>query len=71
VIVRILKAQMKPNGGAPASIRLMQSLSAAQLMLTGTAWKYELTVEEFLKASIGHELHHTHIVKQRYLTTTD
>lgn len=50
-----------------ASISFMNSLSAKQLALTGTAWKYELTVEEFLKATIGHELHHIDIIKQKYL----
>lgn len=50
-----------------ATISFMNSLSAEQLLLTGTAWKYELTVEEFLKATIGHELHHLEIIKQKYL----
>ena len=35
--------------------------------LKGVAWKYELTVEEFLKATIGHEIHHIIIIKDRYL----
>ena len=50
-----------------ATISFMNSLSTEQLALTGTAWKYELTVEEFLKATIGHELHHVEIIKQKYL----
>jgi hypothetical protein len=50
-----------------ATISFMNSLSAEQLSLTGTAWKYELTVEEFLKATIGHEVHHLEIIKQKYL----
>lgn len=50
-----------------ATISFMNSLSPSQLALTGTAWKYELTVEEFLKATIGHELHHIAIIKQKYL----
>ena len=50
-----------------ATISFMNSLSPEQLALTGTAWKYELTVEEFLKATIGHELHHIAIIKQKYL----
>ena len=50
-----------------ATISFMNSLSAEQLSLTGTAWKYELTVEEFLKATIGHEVHHMEIIKQKYL----
>lgn len=45
----------------------IESLSDAQLRLKGAAWKYELTVEEFLKATIGHELHHIDIIKERYL----
>ena len=43
------------------------SLSELQLNLKGFAWKYELTVEEFLKATIGHEIHHINIIKDRYL----
>jgi hypothetical protein len=50
-----------------ATISFLNSLSTEQLALTGTAWKYELTVEEFLKATIGHELHHLEIIKQKYL----
>ncbi|HEY8895261.1 MAG TPA: DinB family protein [Niastella sp.] len=52
-----------------ASISFIRSLSKEQLLLTGTAWKYELTVEEFLKATIGHELHHIEVIKQKYLPT--
>jgi uncharacterized damage-inducible protein DinB len=50
-----------------ATISLMNSFSADQLQLKGTAWKFELTVEEFLKATIGHELHHIGVIKERYL----
>jgi uncharacterized damage-inducible protein DinB len=49
-----------------ASISFIKSLSPEQLALTGTAWKYELTVEEFLKATIGHEVHHMEVLKQKY-----
>ena len=49
-----------------ASISFMQLLTAQQLQLTGTAWKYELTVEEFLKATIGHEAHHITVLKEKY-----
>jgi uncharacterized damage-inducible protein DinB len=51
-----------------ASISFINSLSHEQLSLTGKAWKYELTVEEFLKATIGHELHHIKIIEAKYLT---
>jgi uncharacterized damage-inducible protein DinB len=50
-----------------ASNSFIRSLSKEQLTLTGQAWKYELTVEEFLKATIGHELHHIEVIKQKYL----
>jgi uncharacterized linocin/CFP29 family protein len=50
-----------------ASNSLVKSLSKEQLLLTGTAWKYELTVEAFLKATIGHEMHHMEVIKQKYL----
>lgn len=50
-----------------ATNSFIDSLSQLQLNLKGTAWKYELTVEEFLKATIGHEIHHIIILKDRYL----
>jgi uncharacterized damage-inducible protein DinB len=50
-----------------ASNSFIRSLSEEQLQLKGTAWKYELTVEEFLKATIGHQLHHMNILKEKYL----
>ena len=50
-----------------ATISFLNTLSEAQLKLKGVAWKYELTVEEFLKATAGHELHHINIIKERYL----
>ncbi|WP_069661291.1 DinB family protein [Arcticibacter eurypsychrophilus] len=43
------------------------SLSELQLNLIGYAWKYELTVKEFLKATVGHEVHHFKIIKELYL----
>jgi uncharacterized damage-inducible protein DinB len=50
-----------------ATNSFIDSLSSLQLNLKGTAWKYELTVEEFLKATIGHEIHHINIIKEKYL----
>lgn len=44
-----------------------KSLSLEQLDLKGTAWKYELTVEDTLRATVGHEMHHIGIIKERYL----
>ncbi|OQP44598.1 hypothetical protein A4H97_09525 [Niastella yeongjuensis] len=49
-----------------ASISFINFLSKPQLALTGTAWKYELPVEAFLKATIGHELHHMNVLKHLY-----
>jgi len=50
-----------------ATISLMNSFSEDQLRLKGTAWKFTLTVEEFLKSTIGHEIHHIRVIKERYL----
>jgi len=50
-----------------ATISLMNSLSADQLQLKGIASNTELTVEEALKATIGHEIHHVNVIKERYL----
>ena len=51
-----------------ATISFIQSLSNEQLQRTGLAWKFEMTVEDFLKATIGHEIHHINIIKERYLS---
>lgn len=50
-----------------ATNSFINSLSEMQLSLKGFAWKYELTVEEFLKATAGHEIHHINIIKEKYL----
>jgi uncharacterized damage-inducible protein DinB len=50
-----------------ATNSFIDALSESQLTLKGFAWKYELTVEEFLKATIGHEIHHINIIKEKYL----
>lgn len=51
-----------------ATISFIKSLSKEQLALTGKAWVFELTIEDFLKATIGHELHHLKVIKERYLS---
>jgi hypothetical protein len=50
-----------------ASNSFIRSLSEEQLQLKGTANKEELSVEEFLKAAIGHQVHHMNILKEKYL----
>lgn len=50
-----------------ATVSLIGTLSEQQLNLKGFAWKFEMTIEEFLKATIGHELHHINIIKEKYL----
>lgn len=50
-----------------ATISFIDSLSEFQLNLKGIAWKYEFTVKDFLKATIGHEIHHIDIIKEKYL----
>ncbi|MES2797735.1 MAG: DinB family protein [Bacteroidota bacterium] len=49
-----------------ASLSLIKNFSVEQLQLTGKAWKYTLTVEEFIMATIGHEMHHFSVLKERY-----
>jgi len=49
-----------------ATISLMDSFSNEQLQRKGMAWKFELSVEEMLKATIGHELHHMSVIKEKY-----
>ena len=50
-----------------ATISFMKNLSAEQLQRKGKAWKFELTVEEFLRATIGHQLHHMDVIREKYL----
>ena len=50
-----------------ASLTFMKNLSPEQLLLKGKAWKFELTVEEFLRATIGHQLHHMEVIREKYL----
>lgn len=50
-----------------ATNSFIDTLSVEQLKLRGTVWKFELTVEAFLKEAIGHEKHHMAIIKEKYL----
>lgn len=50
-----------------ATKSFIKNLAPDQFKLTGKAWKFELTVEEFLRATIGHELHHMAIIQEKYL----
>lgn len=50
-----------------ATNSFIDTLSDFQLIFKGVAWKFELTIEEFLKATIGHEIHHLNIIKNKYL----
>jgi hypothetical protein len=50
-----------------STILMLKSLSDEKLQLKGTAWKFELSVEDFFKATIGHEYHHIDVLKDRYL----
>jgi uncharacterized damage-inducible protein DinB len=49
------------------SISFLQGLSEGQLKIKGMANEYEITLEEFLKSIIGHEVHHINIIKEKYL----
>jgi len=49
-----------------ASISFIEGLSESQLQIKGDARQYEVTLEDFLKSIIGHELHHINIIKERY-----
>jgi uncharacterized damage-inducible protein DinB len=50
-----------------STISLIKSLSDLQLQRRGTTRKFELTVEEALRATIGHEIHHMNVIKEKYL----
>lgn len=50
-----------------ASISFIEALSESQLKIKGFARQYEITLEDFLKSIIGHEIHHINILKERYI----
>jgi uncharacterized damage-inducible protein DinB len=50
-----------------ATISFIESLSQSQLNIKGRANQYEVTLEDFVKSIIGHEIHHTNIIKEKYL----
>lgn len=50
-----------------ASISFVEALSENQLKIKGMAQLHEITLEDFLKAIIGHEIHHINIIKEKYL----
>lgn len=50
-----------------ASISFLEGLSKIQLKIRGMANEYEITLEDFLKSIIGHEIHHINIIKKRYI----
>ncbi|WP_432410852.1 DinB family protein [Rasiella sp. SM2506] len=50
-----------------ASISFIDGLSKNQLKIKGMANEYEITLEDFLKSIIGHEIHHINIIKEKYI----
>ncbi|TRX58437.1 DinB family protein [Fulvivirga sp. M361] len=50
-----------------ASLSFIDTLSEDQLKTKGWARKYEITLEDFLRSIIGHEMHHVNIIKEKYL----
>ncbi|MEX2409844.1 MAG: DinB family protein [Candidatus Paceibacterota bacterium] len=50
-----------------ASISFIETLSKRQLKIKGMAKQYEVTLEDFLKSIIGHEIHHINFIKERYI----
>ena len=50
-----------------ASISFMKNLSQEQWRLKGQVWKFNIDVEEIMRAVIGHEFHHINVIKEKYL----
>lgn len=49
-----------------ASISFMNCLSKEQWELNGKIWKFNLNIDEVMRAVIGHEFHHINVIKERY-----
>jgi uncharacterized damage-inducible protein DinB len=49
-----------------STLSFIKMLSGKQLKSKGTAWKFEMTVEDILKSTAGHQLHHLKVLKERY-----
>lgn len=50
-----------------ATLSFMHALSEQQLTYRGVASGLEVSVLDVLKATVGHEIHHIRILKERYL----
>ena len=49
-----------------ASLSFVESLSENQLSIEGMARQHKITLEDFLKSIIGHEMHHLTIIREKY-----
>ncbi len=50
-----------------ASASFIDGLSDTQLKIKGWANQYEITLDDFLRSIIGHEIHHLNIIREKYL----
>jgi uncharacterized damage-inducible protein DinB len=50
-----------------ATSSFINTLTKKQLSLTGNIGTYRVTLEDYLKSIIGHEIHHINIIKEKYL----
>ncbi|MEQ9423952.1 MAG: DinB family protein [Cyclobacteriaceae bacterium] len=50
-----------------ASLSFINTLSENQLAMKGSARQHQITLADFLKSIIGHEMHHVNIIKEKYL----
>ena len=49
-----------------ASISFMNCLSQEQWKLKGKIWKFHLSLEETMRAVIGHDIHHFNVIQEKY-----
>ena len=50
-----------------ATASFVDGLSDTQLEIKGWVKQHEITLENFLRSIIGHEIHHINIIKEKYL----
>lgn len=50
-----------------ATVSFIDTLSEQQLHLKGAVGEFEAEIEDFIKATVGHEVHHLNVIRAKYM----